>query len=308
MAPPGALYKYVTADSARHILGEATLRWVSPALLEDPWFIGYNAELGFDHQAVNKAMLNTAVAMIFARDLPSGNRDHPLYKAIKRWRSEERFNNETEAWDALAELLAPTPETLQQKLQNIKHAWQDLVSNARVMNFSETPKVLQCWHNQADKFRGLVLRFEPTGSFESAKPVEYVNQRVHLTTVKEQVNDLVGIQKATVEENFESKLLSNSKLVAYEKEWRCIRIFSEEDLDCGEDTEDWYMDEEFPVEALKAVYFGFDMAEDQIQEIASLLQTSYPHTALYKARKIDEQYDIDFDKFSIEALSEAVGA
>jgi hypothetical protein len=138
--------------------------------------------------------------------------------------------------------------------------------------------------------------------------VEYVNQRAHLTTVKEQVNDLVGIQKATVEEKFESKLLSNSKLVAYEKEWRCLRIFSEEDLDCGEDTEDWYMDEEFPVEALKAVYFGFDMAEDQIQEIASLLQTSYPHTALYKARKIDEQYDIDFDKFSIEALSEAVGA
>ena len=304
MAPPDALYKYVSADSARQILCEASLRWVSPALVDDPWFIGYNAKLGFDHQDVNKAMLNTAVAMIFSRDLPKGNREHPLYKAIVRWRSEERFNNETEAYDALSELLAPTPETLQQKLNNIRTAWQEIVANARTLSFSENPKILQSWHHSASNFKGLVLRFDKE-HFESAKPVEYSNQRLHLTTIKEQVHDLVGIQKSTVEESFEGKLLSNSKQFAYEKEWRCIKLFDEEDLDCGEDIEDWYKDEAFPTEALRAAYFGFNMPDYEVQEIAHLLHMNYPHTALYMSRRIDEQFDIEFDKVNYEDLSQS---
>lgn len=305
MAPPDALYKYVSVESGRQILCDASLRWVSPALVEDPWFIGHNVELGFDHHAVNKAMLKTAVSMIFSRDIPSGNREHPLYKAIVRWRSEERFNNETEAWDALSELLAPTPETLEQKLTKLTSAWQETVSNARVVSFSEHPKIIQSWHYNANNFRGMVLRFEPSGGFETAKPVEYSNQRQHLTTIREQVHDLVGIQKANVEESFEAKLLSNSKQFAYEKEWRCIRIFNEEDLDCGEDVEDWYMDEAFPSESLKAVYFGFNMPEHQVQEISELLNTSYPGAALYKARRIDEQYEVEFDKFNYEPMNSA---
>ncbi len=311
MAPPDALYKYVSIEEAKQILCDASLRWVSPALYDDPWFIGYDVDLGFDHQAVNKAMLNTAVSMIFARDIPTGNCDHPLYKAIVRWRGEERFNNETEAWDALSELLAPTPDTLDQRLKKLVQAWQETVSNSRMVTFSDTPKVLQSWHHAADNFRGLVLRFEPTGRFESAQPVEYTNQRQHLTTIREQVHDLVGIQKASVEESFQAKLLSNSKQFAYEKEWRCIQLFNEEDLDCGEDVEDWYMDESFPAETLKAVYFGFMMPDHQVQDIAGLLQTSYPQTTLYKARKIDEQFEVEFDRFTYEpaaSTDEAIGA
>lgn len=302
LAPPDALYKYVSADSAREILCDARLRWVSPALVDNPWFFGYEAELGFDHLAVNKAMLNTAVAMIFARDLPKGNREHPLYKAIVRWRSEDRFDNETEAYDALSELLAPTPETLEQKLNNIRSAWQETVANARTLSFSENPKILQAWQHQANNYKGLVLRFNTAEQFESAHPVEYTNQRLHLTTVREQVHDLVGIQKATVEESFASMLLSNSKQMAYEKEWRCIKIFDEEDLDCGEDLEDWYMDESFATESLGAVYFGFRMPDYEVREIAQLLNTNYPGTNLYMSKRVDEHFDIEFEKVNFEDL------
>jgi hypothetical protein len=299
-----ALYKYLTTDAARKVLVEGSLRWVSPALVEDPWFIGYQVDLGFDHETINKAMLKTAVSMIFDRELPSGNREHPLYKAICRWRAEERFNNETEAWDALSELLAPTPETLQQKLNKITDNWQETVANARVLSFADNPKVMSAWQHQADNFKGVALRFEPSGSFSDAKPVEYSNQRPHLTTVKEQVNDLVGIERANVEGKFESKLLTNGRHLSFEKEVRCVRIFDEEDLDCGEDIEDWYMDEAFAPEQLTAVYFGFAVPDYEILEIGALLETSYPGTTLYRARKIDEQYDIEFDKISLKDAAE----
>ena len=300
MATPDALYKFVSVDAARQILADGTLRWYSPELLDNPWFVGHRAELGFDHLQVNKAMLSTAVSMIFTRDIPPGNKDHPLYKAICRWRSEDRFNDEMEAHDALSELLAPTPETLQQKLKSIVEAWRELVANSRVVCFSESQKDMHSWQHYADQHRGLVLRFDPIETLESPKPVEYTNQRPHLTTVREQVNDLVGIEKAAVVENFEAKLLSQPKHLAHEKEWRCIRLMDEADLDCGEDVEDWYMDDPFPNEALKAVYLGFQMNKTDAKDITHLIRTGYPSTSIYLAKPIDEQFDVEFEKFNCD--------
>ena len=305
MATPDSLYKYMSFDTARQILGDGTLRWRSPELLNDPWFIGHGAQLGFDHIMVNKAMLNTAVSMLFTRDIPSGNKDHPLYKAICRWRAEDRFKDETEAWDALSELLAPTPETLQQKLATIVSGWRELVANARVICFSDTPKEMQSWQQYADNFQGIAMRFERSGNLANPKAVEYSAQRQHLTTVREQVNDLVGIERALVEAKFESKLLSKAKHLAHEREWRCIRVMNEEDLDCGEDVEDWYMDEAFPTDSLKAIYFGFKMPASQIKDIAQLVKEGYPDTALYISVPVDEQFDLEFEKLSSDTLLEA---
>lgn len=301
MATPDALYKYMSFDTARQILEDGTLRWRSPELLGDPWFIGHQTQLDFDHLVINKAMLNTAVSMLFTRDIPAGSKDHPLYKAICRWRAEDRFKDETEAWDALKELLAPTPETLQHKLASITSSWQDLVANSRMVCFSSTPKEIQNWHRYGCDFQGLAMRFEPIGSLAEPRPVEYTNQRQHLTTVKEQVNDLVGIERAREEEKFESKLLSKGKHLSFEKEWRCLRVIPEEDLDCGEDSEDWYMDEAFPTGSLKAVYIGFKMPTHQIKEVARLIKT-YPDTTVYISKPIDEQFDLEFGKLNCDDL------
>jgi hypothetical protein len=303
LAMPDALYKYMSVDTARQVLNSGTLRWSSPELLGDPWFISHDTKLGFDHLTVNKAMLNTAVSMLFTRDLPAGNKDHPLYKAICRWRSEDRFKDETEAWEALSELLAPTPETLQQKLSKILSDWQELVSNSRVICFSDSPKEMRSWMQYANKFEGLVMRFEPTGTIAEPKPVEYSVQRQHLTTVREQVNDLVGIERATVEDKFESKLLSKGKHLSHEREWRCIRLMDEQDLDCGEDVQDWYMDEPIPTDSLKAIYFGFKMPAILVSEISQLVKTGYPETTIYTSVPVEEQFDVEFEKFiSVAAL------
>lgn len=305
LAMPDALYKYVPFDDAKAILSSGKMRWSSPELLNDPWFIGYQNELGFDATGINKTMLNTAVSMLFTRDIPPGNKDHPLYKALCRWRAEDRFKDEAEAWDALSELLAPTPEALQKKLQDIVSSWQELVANARIMSFSDTAKDLHSWEKYADMYRGVVFRFDPVGTFADHKPVEYSTQRPHLTTVREQVNDLVGIQRAAVLEKFESKLLTRPKHLACEREWRCIRVMAEEDLDCGEDIEDWYMDEHIPTGALRAIYFGFRMNPSQIKDLSDLASARFPGTTLYMSTAIDEQFELEFEKMTFEAIPQA---
>jgi hypothetical protein len=162
---------------------------------------------------------------------------------------------------------------------------------------------MQLWDQQADQFQGLVLRFDPVGTLSEPHQVEYSAQRPHLTTVREQVNDLVGIQRATVIDKFQSKLLTKAKHLAYQREWRCIQVMKEEDLDCGEDIEDWYMDEPVPADSLRAIYIGFRMPEARIKKIAELADRHFPGATLYLSTPVEEQFDLSFEKLNCETIS-----
>jgi len=293
---PETLTKYASAETAELILNNSCLRWSSPELFDEPWAVKHDPKLDFDHVTINDAMLKTAVAMIFSRDLPKGNVDHPLFKAIRRWRSEDRFKDEMEAFEALKELLAPTPETLADKLKKIVTAWRRLIENVRILCLSETNKDLLSWSLYADNHRGMALKFSTEGILADSKPVEYHSLRSHLTSVKEQVNDLVGIQKADVIDTFDDRLLSRPRSSASEKEWRNVKVFREDELDCGEDIEDWHLDLPFEPQDLKAVYFGFQMSEQKRAEFIELLKTSYPTTKIFLAFPMEGQFEVDFKK------------
>ena len=302
---PDALYKYATVDTAQAILSTGTLRWSSPELFDEPWAIKQNAALGFDHTSVNHEMLKTAVAMIFMRDMPSGNPEHPLYKAIRRWRSEDRFHDEAEAHAALRELLAPTPETLESKLKKLTCKWHELVEHARVVCFSETVKDIQSWERFANNHAGVALRFESADMPHAPMPVEYSNQRCQLTSLKEQVHDLVGIEKAPGEEAFINKLLTKPRFYANEKEWRSIRVMAEEDLDCGEDVVDWFLDEPFTHSDLRAIYLGFRIDEADRGCLIDLIRTAYPSTTIYQGCAAADSYELEFTRVADEGTAEA---
>lgn len=296
LVAPDTLVKYAGPRTAIKILNSGTLRWSSPALFDEPWNVKLDPRLDFDHHLVSKAMLKAAAAMIFTRELPAGNVDHPLYKAIRRWRAEDRFHDETEAHDALSELLAPTPETVRAKLQQMVSTWKTLVETARLVCFSETHKDLNSWRHYAQNYRGVAMRFSCEGALKDPIAMEYTNTPPKLTTLKEQVDDLVGIKRAPTPDSYQSKMFVKSKAEAPEKEWRCLRVMREEDLDCGEDVEDWYMDEPFPATELKAVYLGFMMEENTKAEIIDLLATAYPGTIVYLTKPQEDTYDLDFVK------------
>ena len=115
------------------ILENQTLRWSSPQLFDDPWELRVDPRLLFDHLSINQAMLKTATATIFTRDLPAGDLNHPLYKAIRRWRAEDRFRDEDKAFGALTELLSATAGTLEAKLQKLGCNWRAMVASAGVV-------------------------------------------------------------------------------------------------------------------------------------------------------------------------------
>lgn len=300
-ANPETLVKYTNADSAKKIIEQRSLRWSSPELFGDPWELKSCPHLGFDEMEVNKAMLNMATSMIFTRDLPMGDPHHPLYKAIRRWRLEDRFNTEEEAFEALSELLASTPEYLEERLRNITHAWSDLVIHARVICLSETHQNILSWERYGANHHGVALRFisDDEGTLANPQPVIYSAIRPQITSLREQVDDLVGLKKAEGNDAFMQKLLSKSKLDASEKEWRCIKVFDEDELDCSEDVEDWYSDEEFEVNELRSVYFGFDIDPNDRDEIIALVRKSYGGVPLFQGRQVDGAYELNFERITV---------
>jgi hypothetical protein len=87
-----------------------------------------------------------------------------------------------------------------------------------------------------------------------------------------------------------------NKCDASEKEWRCIRVLKEEELDCGEEPEDWYIDEPFNPSELQAVYLGFQMPEEQRQKIIDVLKANYSSVPVFTVCPSIDQYELDFQK------------
>lgn len=300
-ATPETLVKYTDAVTAKKIIERGCLRWSSPELFRNPWELKMRPDLGFDELTVNKAMLNMATSLIFTRNLPAGNNQHPLYKAIRRWRAEDRFTTEEEAFEALTELLASTPELLHERLKNITDAWSDLVAHARVICLSETHQNIQSWDRYAANHEGVALRFlsDDSTAIANPQPVTYSTVRPQITSLREQVDDMVGLKKAAGTDTFPQKMLLKSKWDAAEKEWRCIKVIGDDDLDCGEDVEDWYCDLAFQTSELRCVYFGFNIDANDRDEIIGLIQKSYSGVSLFQGIQADGVYELSFERITI---------
>ena len=225
----------------------------------------------FDHLSVNQAMLKTASAMIFNRDLPSGDLNHPLYKAIRRWRTEDRFHDESEAYGALSELLSATAGTLELKLRKLECAWQKMISSARVLAMSDTVRDPGSWRRYADSHRGVALKFDcrESGPLTDARQVSYSNVRPTLTTVREQVKDLVGLTRSQTGGTMQDKLLRKSRADAGEREWRVLRVSDADGFASSEDPATWYLDEGFQEDDLRSVYFGSNITAERIGQATS---------------------------------------
>lgn len=185
-----------------------------------------------------------------------------------------------------------------EKFKKIVSTWKQIIEHSRIIYLSETSKDLLSWQLYAENHRGIALKFSTQGVLSNSKPVVYTGVRTLLTSVKEQVDDLVGIKRAEVIDTFEKRLLSQPKLSASEKEWRNIKVFKEDELDCGEDTEDWFLDLSFEPKELKAVYFGFKIPKKKRMELTEILNTSYPSTTLYLSIPVEGKFEVDFKKLS----------
>lgn len=293
---PETLAKFCTAEAAEKILSTRHLRWHGPHLLGDPFELTHQSPLSFDPTTLLDAVIRTATAMIFARELPRSN--SPLVAVVRRWREEERFDSQEEAEEVLTELMGRMVDQRQGALDELMAEWRLFTRQLRICSFAAKADNLACWQRYADNHRGAVIRFR-CGEYTALpepRAVQYQSSRPEITSVKEQLNAILHNESVSVRERFLDKFLVKPVQANGEQEWRCFRYGADEPSSKQPDDRLWYDDHPFERAEVNAVYFGAFMSIEDKQKLLAIVQEHYSEAKVFEAEAIPGKYDIAFTR------------
>lgn len=296
---PVTLSHYVGYEQGLQALSDGKIGWLSPDLFKGPFSINSASGLEFDEAGMVEQVIQDITHMVFARDAPNSNCDHPVFKAVRRWRNEDRFQNEEEVATALKDIV---PSLVQPQFAFAQHAikeWAGFVRKTRLLLLSETIDDLGCWERKADNHRGVILRFKvlDEGMVTNPHALEYGNQWLPVTSLREQIKILFGEIKIEDVATAQDRLLRGPKAARSEKEWRC---FYSLDADSEKPAqEEPILMRDFAEEDLAGVYLGVGLSREEKRKIISQVKKNYKKAKVFEGRVRQFEYALEFDKIEL---------
>ena len=269
-------YKYMPAETARIVLANRTLRWSSPVLFNDPFDI-HPDTLHFDGVELQQALMEEISSLLRNPDntvVPDPRLEYMLDVA-RQSTPEHR-----EAMAAVTKEYKPfVPDPANDSLQKLKQVWSDMVSNMRVLCFSEVNDLTAMWAHYAANATGVVLQFEAVDGLDSAflvaRPVAYDDSPLAITRAREWARLMIRSPNwqndMSFFDNYEHTKTTEWKA---EKEWRISSMRRR--VETGKCS-----DYPFNVRELNAVYFGWKCTKDHRAEITCLLSHGLDHVKMF---------------------------
>lgn len=294
MQQPTSLVKFTDPEAGIRILSDSQLRWSAPALFADPFELNHHSTLNFDSRKLLSSCVKSTMGLIFSRDDPMGS--SPLIKAIRRWRSEDRFDNEEEAQEVLSELLTSMVQHREPEMLRLMKDWRNYTRRLRILCLTEKHDENSLWRRYADNHRGISIRFACGDETSLPKPlaVRYTETKPEITPLAEQMEILMNQTNVEFQDSFPDKFLSKSKADIKEREWRILRHVDGNNL--PEDETLWYEQVPFQETEVRAIYFGVATDPRLKQDISNLVKRRYPRTKLYQARTQAANFELEFDR------------
>lgn len=287
---PKQLVKYLSVASGLQLLESQTLQWSSPNAFISPFEINGRMTLSFSINELLDSTVKNATAMIFAESRPHG--ETPLITAINRWRDEQRFDTPDEALNVLRDLLGKMVAQKEEQLHSVITKWQTFVESVRICCFCESIDNLTAWERYADNHQGIAISLIPDSDngLEQVQPVNYSNERPQLTTLKEQVGQILYNSASPITQRFAKHLLSKGSYLEKEREWRALTpkngsfqatdnpAISLRKLTPG---------------SIRAVYLGAACDENTVNAVNEKLQALSPRPKLFKMALSKSQYKLE---------------
>jgi hypothetical protein len=287
------LFKYVTADTARTILENGTLRWSSPAMFNDPFDTQFDLHLEFDEATIIDLVLDEFWKIFSGQKIlePANSLGHVLEWFLARERGitpDEIFRrHEHEIRDTINESIARA-KTL---IPELHKQQRQLLSRAKILCLSEVHDNILMWSHYARNHRGTVLEFdsdERKGSrFKMAERVIYSKTMPRLVNEKQMVQFVSGQWRMNPYEIMHNEIFVKADDWSYEKEWRIWLPDRDADRD--------FIDIEFDREELVGIYFGSRMSEEDRMALDTLMK-HFPNASAYQARKSAREFSLQFDR------------
>lgn len=271
-------YKYMSADVARIVLENRTLRWSTPGTLNDPYDMQFDLHFKIERERTKKLALQKMWDAIYGDEIvPVANEMGELLAYLRQiqppWSREEfdrLHENEIDAsFDRLEALL---PEMNAQ--------FRSELAVSKILCLTEAPDNAVMWTHYAANHRGVVLKFVSVAGWDSpwptARVVRYLEEMPRLMDEEFWSDMLAGRVSLDVRSLMERLIYTKGAKWAYEKEWR---IYSGD----GRNREALFEDINFGDRELASVIVGCRMPQEDREQLAQLVAIHYPHASLFEA-------------------------
>ncbi|WP_444998062.1 hypothetical protein [Aliikangiella sp. IMCC44359] len=288
---PATLTYFGSLQNVSQVLNKCALPLYEAHQLCNPFLPDKNTSLAFSIQDFFDNSVKYIAHAILGKSAPKGQPNHPLIKAIMRWRLENRFNDETEIKEALSGLLPAMVEKTFKDAKDCHQAWIDYVSTKRVTVLYEKYQELALWERVLFQHKGAAIKFKcPEGSiFEHCMPVKYQKKTVNTVEQMDYVEQMVGV-KPEIEFNPKDILLAQNYALRNFKEWRLIFDIN--------NTKEPVENIKFPVGLIQSVYIGALVPEPAVEQLKNHLARMNPKIHVYQVKCKLNEYELDFEKIS----------
>ena len=284
---PNSLVYFGTCAGVLQILRHKRLPLFRIPSLKDPFLPSPSQPISFSKQELYEESVKFMSAAILGKEMPRGNPNHPLQKAIARWRGEERFSSESEIRESLENLLPPMVEQTYAEANSIHRQWQDFIKHKAMLPLFVNYDDPMMWYNEGRKYAGVAIRFKVAedSPFEQCSAVSYSQQPISTVSLRDTRDLLVGMAQELIKD-FDSTMIRQSSVFRSQKEWRLILE--------KEKPEELYF--EYSINLVQSLYIGPLVDEDKVQQLKEYTQLVNKNINIYQAKCSDIKYELDFVK------------
>ena len=288
---PATLTYFGSLKGISQVLTKSALPLIEVNQLNDPFLPDKNTLIPFSVEELFESAVKYITQAILGRSPPRGQPNHPLQKAIMRWRMENRFSDEAEIREALLGLLpAMVEKTFNQARENHQQ-WIEFVRSRRIVPLFEKFLELTLWERQGFAHKGAAIKFKINDAplFSYCTAVRYQKKPAITVDSQQYIEHMAG---AIPELEFEPKniLLTQNYALRQLKEWRMVFDHNEHDTQ--------WMD--FSARQIQSVYIGALVSPTSAEQLKNHIAKLNPLINVYQLRCKQFEYGLDLHKISEE--------
>jgi Protein of unknown function (DUF2971). len=282
-------YKYTTANTAKIILVNKTLRFCSPQLFNDPFDVTRKLRLPVDSEELSGAVVTEFANLIRTGSIPT-DQYNPRLCLLLEYTASLTEKQRQSLSDQLSDPgLVPKLDQLP-SFRELEDKWKWFIPRFRILSFTEEHDNTVMWSSYSDAYKGVVLELECLDIYDSAfllaRPVIYSDELPVVGTLNLWVRMLTGQASFDYQEMFGKLEYIKSTRWQYEKEWR-VSSFEK-------NSSELFSDYKMNPRTFTKVFFGKDVSEQDRKDLLDLLVFDLSHVEAYEMLVDDTRGRLQF--------------
>lgn len=283
-------YKYMTANTAKAVLGNRTLRWSSPTLFNDPFDVQFDLHAEYDRGRVAARAMQAILDGYYGKQ-PINPRNI-LGQILILLRDRVPGMSEAELREKLGPGFYEGMERAERRLPKTHEEFRAVIADLKLLCLSEVHDNILMWAHYAKDHTGIVLELacieELDSAWGAAMPVRYEKRMPLLIDEDKLVALMSGVGTIVDPQIFHNSVYVKAADWAYEREWRLVG---------GRDKHKAFEDFGFHPLELSGVYLGCRTTVADQDELIKLAG-AYPTARIYAGKKSERNFTVEFAELS----------